>query len=367
VKRLLLILIVIGIFTIGAGGFLFSKFSKVFVKKEAVNEEPSIGVTIQPTLFEEKEGEVNILLLGYGGSGHDGGTLTDTMIILHINNQDKKAKLISIPRDLWLPIPVDWERTAFNKINAAYAIGLDDKKYPNKKPEFRGEAGGGTLAKYAASVVTGLPIKYFIAVDFGQLTKIIDLLGGVETDVPRAFHDYFYPVKGKELELCGKSAEEVVQINSKYSGFELEKQFTCRYEHLHFDKGQQIMTGETALKFVRSRHSETYGGDFARSERQYALLLGIKNKLLSFEATGKTNVILDKLTQNVRTDMDKNAISSIITFIGNSSEYQIGAIHLTEDNVLKSGTGPAGEFILVPRDGQNNWNGIRNYIQNGLN
>jgi len=367
VKRLLLILIVIGIFMVGAGGFLLSKFSKVFVKKEAVNEEPSIGVTIQPTLFEEKEGEVNILLLGYGGAGHDGGTLTDTIIILHINNKDKKAKLISIPRDLWLPIPVDWERTTYNKINAAYAIGLDDKKYPNKKPEFRGEAGGGALTKYAASVVTGLPIKYFIAVDFGGLTKIIDLLGGVEVDVPRAFDDYFYPVKGKELELCGKSAEEVVQINSQYSGFELEKQFTCRYEHLHFDKGKQTMTGETALKFVRSRHSETYGGDFARSERQYALLLGIKDKLLSFKAAGKTNVILDKLTQNVRTDMDKNAISSIITFIGDSSEYQIGAIHLTEDNVLKSGTGPAGEFILIPRDGQNNWNGIRNFIKNGLN
>ncbi|MEJ2441499.1 MAG: LCP family protein, partial [Patescibacteria group bacterium] len=278
------------------------------------------------------------------------------------NTNEKKVVMISIPRDLWIALPVDYDNKRNYKINAAYAIGSDEVKYPNKKPIYRGELGGGELAKYAASVVTGLDVGHFISVDFSGLVDAIDLLGGIEVDVPHPFDDYFYPVKGLENETCGKSPEEIADFHAKYSGFQLEKQFECRYEHLHFEKGKQEMDGETALKFVRSRHSDQYGGDFARSERQHAILSGIKDKLISIDAVSQASPIFKKLVESVKTDLDSDTIKQILTIIGSPSDYEISHIYLTEDNVFYSSTSSGGQFILIPREGVNEWNGVHRFI-----
>jgi len=360
-KKILIPFFIAAIFAVVFGGSYFlGKVSKALVKKENPQESAQ-SVTALP-LEENQEKVLSILLLGYGGPGHDGGTLSDTLILLYANLETKKVTLISIPRDLWVPIPYDWDNTAFYKINMAYAMGLDDVRYPNKKPEFRKEAGGGNLAKEVVGKVTGITAQNFVSVNFEGLTKIIDILGGVEVDVPKTFNDYFYPVKGKENETCGINASEIAEFHLKYSGFELEKQFTCRYENLHFDKGSQVMNGETALKFVRSRHSSEHGGDFARSERQSALLTGIKDKAISFQALGKLNSILDKVTKNVRTDLTPTQIQRLFDTLEKHSEYEITNIHLSEDNVLRATTGASGQFILVPKDGTNNFSGIQKFI-----
>lgn len=363
-KRLLTPFFIVAIFAVFFGGSYFlGKLSKVFVKQS----EPTITQPIMAEPTQEDRGKVfSVLLLGYGGPGHEGGTLSDTLILLYTNLETKKVTLISIPRDLWVPIPYDWDNTQNFKINMAYAIGLDDVRYRNKKPEFRGEAGGGNMTEYVVGQVTGIKPQNFISVNFDGLIKIIDVLGGVEVDVPKTFNDYFYPVKGRENETCGFSPSAIADFHAKHSGFELEKQFTCRYEQLHFDKGEQTMNGETALKFVRSRHSSEHGGDFARSERQYALLLGIKDKIISLEGAGKLNSILDKVTQNVRTDLASPGIKKLLSMLPDYTQYNISAIHLTEDNMLRSSVGPGGQFILIPKEGQNNFSGIQKFIRERL-
>jgi anionic cell wall polymer biosynthesis LytR-Cps2A-Psr (LCP) family protein len=323
----------------------FARASLVEVKDEAekLQETPSTLVTDSLNTF-------NILLLGYGGAGHDGGGLTDSITVASINTKDKEVVLVSIPRDLWIALPVDYDNKQNYKINAAYAIGNNDDRYPNKKPIYRGEKGGGELARYAVSNVTGLEVNYFISVDFGGLVDSIDLLGGIEVDVTKPFDDYFYPVKGLENEICGFSGEEIAEFHELYSGFQLEKQFECRYEHLHFGKGLQSMDGETALKFVRSRHSDQYGGDFARSERQHEILAAIKNKLISLDAISQAS------------SLDSEAIEEILTAVGNPLDYEISHIYLTEDNVFYSSSSSGGQFILIPREGVNKWNEIHEYI-----
>ena len=332
-KRILTALLIVAIFSVGFGGSYFlGKFSKIFVKSEPGQTMENVA---SPTPFPPKEGEVTVLLLGYGGAGHEGGTLTDSIILLTADIKSKRASLISIPRDLWL---------GDAKINFAYSKGIE-------------------TAKNAAATVTGISPTYFVAVDFNQLQKIIDLLGGIEVDVPKTFDDYFYPVRGKELDLCGKSPEEMQAVHQKYSGFDLEKQFECRYEHLHFNQGLVKMTGGEAVKFVRSRHSSQHGGDFARSERQFAVLEGLKDKLVSLNVIPKGGKIVDGISAFVKTDLTPQRISELLGLVGQPSEYAIKEIHLTEDNVLKATTGAGGQFILVPRAGNNNFTEIRKFIQ----
>jgi len=335
----------------------FARASFAEAEDEVINleEAPSTLVTDSPDTF-------NILLLGYGGAGHDGGGLTDSITLASLNTKDKEVVLVSIPRDLWIALPVDYDNKQNYKINAAYAIGGNDDRYPNKKPIYRGEKGGGELAKYAVSIVTGLEVNYFISVDFGGLVDAIDLLGGIEVDVTKPFDDYFYPVKGLENETCGFSGEEIAEFHELYSGFQLEKQFECRYEHLHFGNGLQNMDGETALKFVRSRHSDQYGGDFARSERQHEILAAIKNKLISLDAISQTSSLFNKLVESVTTDLDTEAIKEILAAVGNPLDYQIAHIYLTEDNVFYSSSSSGGQFILIPREGVNEWSEVHKYI-----
>jgi len=337
-------------------------------KKEKVNssipQEESIITNSEP----KTDKNINVLLLGMGGEEHSGGTLSDSITLININPEEKKANIISIPRDLWVAIPTDWNNETYNKINASYAIGVDDSvRYPNKKPEFKGKLGGGNLSKYVIEKVTGIPVDYFVAINFSNYIDVINILGGIEINVEKPFDDYFYPVKGLENETCGFSAEKIAELHQKYSGFELEKQFTCRYEHLHFEKGKQNMDGETALKFVRSRHSSQYGGDFARSERQHEVLEALREKIISKNILSKGNEILQKLNKSVSTDIDFNLLKQILEPLGDITQYQINHIYITEENLLNSSKSSNGQYILQPKLGQGKFEEIKNYIQKNSN
>jgi len=358
-KKIGFIFLMIAVFLVSAiSTYFILNVSKIFVKPEVVEQ----GKPRKKIDVDEKS-LYNVLLLGYGGAGHDGGTLSDTIIIANIDTKNKRVNLISIPRDLWVEVPVRSDKKEWYKINMAHAIGVDDTRYGLKEPRYKGEAGGGELAKTVVSDVTDMPIDYFISVSFDSFKEAIDILDGVEVTVPVAFDDHFYPVKGLENETCGFSAEEFAEFHEKYSGFDLEKQFECRYEHLHFDEGAQSMDGESALKFVRSRHSSQHGGDFARSQRQQALIVGIKNKVISLGSLNDSLKFFNKFTDVIRTDMDTDLVGSALDIIGNPNEYSINFISITEENVLVSSRSSGGAFILIPKEGIGKYDDLRAYIK----
>jgi LCP family protein required for cell wall assembly len=322
-------------------------------KSKNIKKTQEVYEVITPTISQESDKSFAVLFLGYGGAGHDGGGLSDSINVVHIDPDNKIITMIFVPRDLWVPVPDDWDNKHNYKINAAYSIGFDNTRYPNKKPEYRGEVGAGNLSKAVVSEVVGFPIKYYAAIDFSKFEKVIDILGGIEVNNVKTWDDFFYPVKGLENETCGKTAEEIAEYHSKYSDFNLEKQFTCRYEHLHFDKGIQKMDGATVLKFIRSRHSDQYGGDFARGEKQHAVLLGIEKKIISLGVLKKVDSIWDQLIGSVRTDTDKNLIKTILGGLSDLPDYKVNNIYITDQNVLVAKSGPGGQFILVPKAGEN--------------
>lgn len=305
----------------------------------------------------------NLLLLGYGGAGHDGGYLTDVIKLVNINPEKRQIIVISVPRDLWVDLPIRSDKSEYFKINAAYAIGYDNTSYPLKEPQYKGEAGAVRMIKEVLGEVTGIPVDYYLAIDFEGFKKAIDILGELEVSVPVAFDDYFYPVKGLENETCGKSGEEIADLHEKYSGFQLEKQFECRYEHLHFEAGSQLMNGETALKFVRSRHSDTHGGDFARAQRQLAVLLALKNKIISIGALDNTPSFIKQFENIIKTDFDVQVAKKLLKDVPGLAEFEVRSIHLTDENVLVESKGPQGQFILIPKEGVGKWEKVRSFIK----
>jgi anionic cell wall polymer biosynthesis LytR-Cps2A-Psr (LCP) family protein len=279
---------------------------------------------------------VNILFLGMGGAGHDGGGLTDSITLASIDYVKKSINLIALPRDLWY---------GNQKINAAYATGANS-------------------LKFAVGQITGLNVNYFIAIDFGHFVSGVETLGGIDIENPKTWNDNFYPVVGKEQELCGFTPEYNAEINQKYKGFELEKLFICRYEQLHFEKGSIHLDGATALKYMRSRHSAEYGSDFARGERAQTVLIAIGKKLIENKLTNPNDATFKKLAGVVTSDIALTKVPEILKTLGDVGSYPVVHTYLTDQNVLTAATGPAGAYILVPKAGSGNFEAVRTFIQN---
>lgn len=331
----LLLLVIVAVY------LFFQKPQKSLVSP-VIPENETEHLNPQPLPSPAQKGVYNILLMGQGDVSHPGGGLTDSINVLHLDTNQKKAALIFLPRDLWVNLS---DNSGKIKLNEAY---------------FKG---GFSEAEKVASAITNLPIQYAITVDFNGFAQIIDGLGGIEITIDRSFDDYFYPVKGKELELCGKTPEEVAKLSQTLSGFELEKQFPCRYEHLHFDAGPTKVNGATALKFARSRHSAQDGSDYARGAIQQVILVGIKNKLISLEALKSVDKWFNKFIKLVKTDLDLEAVKAIASYIINPESYQVTNVVPSESNILKAEKSTSGQFILVPKAGENNWRELQDLIK----
>jgi len=269
-------------------------------------------------------------------------------MVVNLDTTNKTVTLIFIPRDLWVPLPQKMKGKNKIKINEAYSLG------------------GLDLIKQTVSTSIDLPINFSILVDFNYFTQIIDLLGGVDIIIDKTLDDYYYPIAGKELDDCEKTPEELAAINATMSGFLLEKQYACRYEHLHFDAGKTHLDGATALKFARSRHSDQNGGDFDRGLRQQAILIGLKNRLISLGALKNIEKLFAKMSRMVTTDLSPEALTSISSLIINPREYQVKQIVLSEENVLQSSKNSRGQYILIPKAGEDNFSEIHNLFKKPL-
>lgn len=352
----ILVLIFVGMVVV------YFNYNRMVVKINKPKEISNVTPTATPT--PDPLAPYSILLMGYGGGVHEGGKLTDSIMLAQIRPRDEVVKLISIPRDLWALIPIGENETVNKKINEAYVIGLDDKKYPNKKTEFTGEAGGGELSKHVIEQVTGIKPDFFATIDFDGFTKIIDSLGGIDVKVARTFDDPYYPIEEKTNDTCGKTDEEIKAIEATMSGDKLDQQFNCRYENLHFDKGIQHMDGTTALKYARSRHSNMDGGDFNRAERQKLVITAIRDKIMSIGFIPKIIPTIQTLTRHITTDVDFSKMSELVTKIPEVSGYKIISIALTDANVLKNAKASTGQFILSPKLGENDFSEIKTFIEN---
>lgn len=322
-------------------GFLLFVIKPLFgIGQPLVNKTP-------PFTLKNDNGRTNILLMGIGGAGHDGPNLSDTMIVVSATSSGQ-ITMISIPRDIYMD-------SLQGKINSAYQAGLD-------------QSVGMILAEQAAGEITGLPIQYGVVVDFSVFENVIDILGGIEVNVPALLDDYQYPVDGKETGTCGFSPEDVTtksaSIVDDQSALDA---FPCRYEHLHFDVGLQHMDGKTALKYVRSRHAEgDEGSDFARSRRQQLVIKAVKDKVLAANNLLNPLKYIDVLNQfksHVVTDFDLSRPDQLIKLGLNYRNSTIKNIFLDLALLYNPPIDQRG-WILLPIGG--NWDEVHKYIQSQL-
>lgn len=209
---------------------------------------------------------MNILIMGIDKrDGEQGPFRTDTMILVHVDPAKKSAAMLSIPRDLLVQLPDYGYGRRLDRINTANVWG-DVYNYPG---------GGPALAKKTIENNFGVTVDRYIVIDFQGFEDFIDLIGGIDIDVPEPITDHEYPTPD------------------------------YGYMTIHFDAGPQHMDGETALIYARTRKSSS---DFARAARQQQVMLAVREKVLSRDIIPKLTpanllAIAREFNESVQTDL----------------------------------------------------------------
>lgn len=221
----------------------------------------AVGTNPQDT-SPQALGRTTVLVMGVDARPGATALRTDSIIVLTINPQTGSAGMLSIPRDMVVRAPVLNRDT---KITTLYGIG-ELNKFPG---------GGAGYLQDALAELIGYPIDFYVKINFEGFKQIIDLIGGIDIDVPMEIYDAKYP--------------------DDNFGYE---------PPLHFLPGMQHMDGSTALKYARTRHADN---DYMRAARQQQVIMAVKDRITQ---PGQMSALLPRLpglaiamANSVQTDM----------------------------------------------------------------
>ncbi|HEY1354577.1 MAG TPA: LCP family protein [Ktedonobacteraceae bacterium] len=262
---------------------------------------------------------LNLLVLVHDGGDAPGADITDSMVIISLQEQTGKTALISVPRDFGIHLPVSTK--LYFKIDTAYEYGLalgDGKKGP-------GKVAGGDLAARQITRVTGLNVTYWMTLDVQGFRQLVDELGGVDIDIPCAF---------------------------------------TALDTVHFSAGWQHMDGERAMNYARERQvldNPAEDSDFARSARQRQLIEAIVARMNQVSTWPNFLSVLDSLQNSIYTNLSARDLFAFVRTMDRTHAQSIG---LTTQNVLHSAVVGGGLQILLPKNGDDGL--VRQYIQQQL-
>jgi LCP family protein required for cell wall assembly len=310
---LMLIIIIMSIITI----------PRALAFGSAISTQPPLSVSGDMST----NNRTNMLIMGYGGTGHDGAYLTDSLLVVSLLPQNHHTSLVSVPRDLW----IQNQYTTASKINAIYTVASNN----NQNPAAGGSATAGEVAK-----ITGLNVKYWMTINFAGFRDLIDSIGGVDIYVPNSF-------------------------SANYPNND-DPDVDASWKVITFTKGNMHMNGETAIEYSRARYvidNDAEASDFARSARQQIIIKAVLAKMKQISSWPHLFNVLDALQDTIYTNM---SLADLVQFgfAMDLNSPQTARIGLSIENVLAYGTSDDGQSILVPQN--DDWDAVATYVQQCL-
>jgi polyisoprenyl-teichoic acid--peptidoglycan teichoic acid transferase len=264
-----------------------------------------LAVAVAPAFLSPGSGRANVLLLGIDRRNGTGWAYrTDTILVVTVDPASRAAAILSIPRDLQVPIPGHGE----DRINTANFWGAQE-----------GDAGAGpALLRATIEGNFGIPLDGYLLVDFSAFVKIVDALGGVDVDVPKTLHDTRYPDPKPEDPYGSKT--------------------------VHFAPGLQHMDGTQAIEYARSRMSTS---DFDRAKRQQLILLALRKKALSPEGILHWPALAGAVLEGIKTDLGPAGLVRLALLAARIDPAKLQQAVL-EHPLVSSYTRSDGAAVLLP-------------------
>ena len=321
---LIIVLIIIGIviWVIVWGYYIIAKITggqgNVFDLLTFVDD------TYEP-LKTDANGRTNILAFGTSGYNmqgdegegvHAGAALTDSIMMISLNQETGDIAMLSLPRDL----KASPTCTATGKINEVYwcnNINDDD------------EAAGASALMAEVGSILGVDFQYYAHLNWGSLVYIVDALDGIEITLDEDIFDYGW-------------TDSVYEAGVTYQ-----------------------IDGIQAVALARARHG-TYGGDFSRGASQQKIIIGIKDKLLEKDLP-LTDLIglASNLGDNLRTNFNVSELKSLAHLTWEFDFDSMRTLSLYPD-YMTTGTLDNGISYVFPRAGVGNYGYIQEYVTTQL-
>jgi len=228
-----------------------------------VEDEPTPTPILLDELPDAWDGQerVTILLMGLDyrdWESGEGPSRTDSMMLVTVDPISRTGGMLSIPRDLWVEIP----SYGYGRINTAYFLGERDRL----------PGGGPALAVDTVENFLGIPIQYYLQIDFTAFERMIDELGGLEIEIME-----------DDLRVDPIGPDNTVYLNS----------------------GLQTLSGPVALAYARARYTDQ--GDFDRANRQQEVALAIRDQILRLNMVptllGKAPALYQELASGINTNL----------------------------------------------------------------
>lgn len=350
IKRVAILLAVL--FVVAAGYFAF----KAIVASGNVFQGSILDVFQNQPLKQDTNGRSNILILGTSEDdpGHQGANLTDSMMILSVDQNKKNAYMISIPRDM----EVQYGRACMSgyagKINVYYSCVHDGKEGV--------DADRAALKDEASFVgdIFGLDIQYGVNVNYTVMRELVNAVGGsitvtIESRDPRGQMDSNFDWK------CGVG-------DRKVSRAQVLKRCPPSGHFIDYPNGPVKLDAEHALYLAQARGDlpPTYGfeqSNFDREKNQQKIIKALREKAVSAGTLadfGKVSSIIDALGNNLRTTFETKEFRTLVSLAQDIQSDNIKSISLIDgDNPVMNGDGN-------PTAGKYQYKAIRALIQKKL-
>lgn len=277
--------------------------------------------TYEP-LKTDENGRTNILAFGTSGYNmegeegngtHDGAQLTDSIMVISLNQETGDTAMLSLPRDL----KASPTCTATGKINEVYWCNNMDGN---------NEQAGAEALMTEVSDILGIDFQYYAHLNWGSLIQIVDTLGGINITLDEDIADYYY-------------TQAVFEAGVEYT----------------IDGGQ-------ALGLARARHG-TASGDFSRGASQQKILIGIKNKVFEKDLSITDLLSLaSTLGDNLRTNFSIDEMKTLAHLASSFDFDTMRQISLIEPEQLVTTSNISGISYVIPSAGVGNYYAIQEYV-----
>jgi LCP family protein required for cell wall assembly len=328
----------------------------VVFASNAVFKGDIFGLVQQKELKKDDGGRTNILLFGTSedDTGHQAAWLTDSIMVLSINQTTKDAYMVSIPRDLEVQYddcPGGTAPSYVTKINVAYSCYYEDGKNE--------EAGAKALISQV-SKVTGLDIPYYAHVNYSVVRDIVNALGTVTVDIQGS---------GGAPGILDQNFDWKCGVGDyKVSRAEQIRRCPPNGHFIDYPNGPATLDAEHALYLAQARGDdigkETYGlgnSNFDREQNQQKIIVAIKDKALSsgtLTDIGKVTGLVDAIGSNLRTNFDKSEVRTLMSLAQDIPNDSIKRINLLDEKILNANAQPA--------KGKLDFTGIHAYLKKVL-
>ena len=308
-------------------------------------------------LKQDANGRSNFLLLGTSEDdpGHEAGYLTDSIMVLSVDQKNKNAYTFSIPRDLYVDYGQACTSGYRGKVNVYFSCvndGEDDAAEQDRLTKTRGFIGE----------ITGMDIQYAVHVNYTVMRDVVNAIGGnitvnIESRNPLGVMDSNFDWK------CGKAA--VKKKNCPPDG-----------HFIQYPIGPAVLDAEHALYLAQARgdRAPTYGfeqSNFDRERNQQKILVAIRDKALSagtLTNLGSVTGLIDALGNNLRTNVETKEVRTLMEVAKDTKSENIMSIDLfsTDDPMFTTGNLPGAGSSVYPKAGVGNYTQLQAFLAKQL-